>query len=120
MICEVAGCECIATRTVEEQRGKHKARLCARHADIALQRHPGPVPDEEYDAVWDAVCGVVIFEPPFTIIPMPYNADGGGPEMDPAKVVCTVYEIWDIGCRTLGVFDTLAQARQAMEKLTGA
>lgn len=32
---------------------------------------------------------------PFYVVPMPYNAEGRGPEMDPAKVVGVKYEVWD-------------------------
>lgn len=32
---------------------------------------------------------------PYTLVPMPVNAEGRGPEMDPAKVVRTDWEVWD-------------------------
>ena len=38
------------------------------------------------------------FSPPFYVIPMPFNALGGGPEMDSAKVVGVSWEIWDDLC----------------------
>jgi hypothetical protein len=32
---------------------------------------------------------------PFFVVPIPFNAAGHGPEMDPAEVVGTAWEIWD-------------------------
>lgn len=37
------------------------------------------------------------------VMPMPLNADGNGPEMDPEKVVSTNYEVWDDDNDTVGV-----------------
>lgn len=47
---------------------------------------------------------------PFVIIKMPLNKDGGGPEMDQAKVVKTVYEIWDGTEQTVMVCETRHEA----------
>ena len=41
---------------------------------------------------------------PFFVVDMPINADGDGPEMDPAKVQVTLYEIWNGHCLSLGQF----------------
>jgi hypothetical protein len=33
--------------------------------------------------------------PPFYVVPIPINAEGQGPEMDPAKEVGVCWEVWD-------------------------
>lgn len=33
--------------------------------------------------------------PPFYVVEMPFNEAGQGPEMDPAKVAGTSWEVWD-------------------------
>ena len=103
MICGVEGCGSLAVRIIEITALRRQASLCGRHAAIALMVHPGPVPDEEYEAVIQSMTGRREFEPPFTILH-----------------VGRAYEVWDICCRTVGEFDTLAEARLVMEKLTGA
>lgn len=52
----------------------------------------------------DPPCGIL------SVVPMPIDADGRGPETDPAKVVRTGHEVWDEACRSLGVL-TAADAR---------
>lgn len=37
----------------------------------------------------------MLFLSKYFIVPIPVNADGDGPEMDPEKVTSIVYEIWD-------------------------
>lgn len=52
-----------------------------------------------------------------TVIPMPLNKDGEGPEMDPNKVVETVWELWDDDCQTLSVHPTEVEALAALSNL---
>lgn len=38
---------------------------------------------------------------PYTVVPMPLNNRGEGPETDPAKVISTVHQVWDGACQTI-------------------
>jgi hypothetical protein len=46
--------------------------------------------------------------PPFFVIQIMMNEDGQGPEMDPAKVVSTSWEVWD--CLNLTICSTNDEA----------
>lgn len=50
--------------------------------------------------------------PPFCIVPMPYNAQKQGPEMDSTKVVGTDFEIWDSLNRSFASFATREYAEE--------
>lgn len=53
-------------------------------------------------------------ELPLCIVPMPYNAEGKGPETDPAKVVDIQYEIWDACCLSISSHPSLHEAEIAL------
>lgn len=55
--------------------------------------------------------------PPFHVVPMPINVDGEGPEMDPTKVVKTMYEVWDSLNQTIGEFNAIEFANIAVNSL---
>jgi len=54
---------------------------------------------------------------PFAIIPMPYNAQGLGPEMDPTKVVETEWQVWDDCNRCIAVLRTDHEELATVENL---
>jgi hypothetical protein len=50
------------------------------------------------------------FTPPFQVIPMPLNANGDGPEMNPFLVARTTFEVWDAACSTVASFEHASDA----------
>jgi len=55
--------------------------------------------------------------PPFYVVEMPFNAAGHGPEMDPAEVVGTAWEIWDGLNLALATANTEEIARLICQRL---
>jgi hypothetical protein len=55
--------------------------------------------------------------PPYFVIKMPLNAEGKGPECDPAKVVKNTWEIWDSCNMAVSVHETSYDAWRALKKL---
>ena len=54
---------------------------------------------------------------PFFVIPMPVNKHGSGPEMDPAKVLQTSYEVWNGHNLSLGSYPSKALAQFVADAL---
>ena len=48
---------------------------------------------------------------------MPLNKDGRGPEMNPANIVSTKFEVWDATCKTVASFDTKDEANEVSDLL---
>jgi len=57
--------------------------------------------------------------PPFFAVPMPLNADGHGPEMDPANVAVTTWEVWDALNLAVCTTSDEAIARLIAQRLNG-
>jgi len=38
---------------------------------------------------------MVMFSPPFAVVPMPLNSEGSGPEMDEDEVKSIEWQVWD-------------------------
>lgn len=57
------------------------------------------------------------YEPPFSVVCMPINAEGRGPEMDKTKVVKEEWEIWDALNQTVSTHTTQQKAVNALEEL---
>lgn len=51
--------------------------------------------------------------PPFVVVPLPVNANGEGPEMDPFKVSKVLWEVWD------GAGQVVSQHETKLEAYTG-
>lgn len=61
------------------------------------------------------------YEPPYMVVPMPINKNGGGgPETDEDKVVSIKYQIWDIANQTVSEHDTELEAKIALDKLNNS
>lgn len=54
---------------------------------------------------------------PYYVVDMPINANGTGPEMDPAKVQITLYEVWNGHCLSLGQWPSRALAQLVADAL---
>lgn len=54
---------------------------------------------------------------PFFVIDMPFNAEGHGPEMDPAKVAGIAWEVWDTLNLTVCTTSNEALARLIAQRL---
>lgn len=48
--------------------------------------------------------------PPFSVLPMPLNEKGEGPETNEALVVTTLYEVWDRANQTVHSFNEQKEA----------
>ena len=57
------------------------------------------------------------YNPPYTVVSMPLNAAGQGPEMLPWRVVKTVWQVWDATNRTVSEHPTYREALEASREL---
>lgn len=57
---------------------------------------------------------------PFFVVPMPVNKHGFGPEMDPAKVQHTSYEVWNVHNLSLGSYLTKELAQFVADALNAS
>lgn len=53
----------------------------------------------------------------YSILNMPLNADGNGPEMDPSKVVKTIWQILDAEFTTISEHDAKHEAEDKLDWL---
>ena len=57
------------------------------------------------------------YEAPFTVVEMPINREGKGPEMDQSKVVKVIFQVWDSNNATFKEFNSEARAEYICRKL---
>jgi hypothetical protein len=50
--------------------------------------------------------------PPFTVLMMPLDANGDGPEMEPKNIARTVFQVWDATFTTVSEHSNIVDAER--------